>query len=332
MRFAAIRTERSEMDLLIIKLGALGDVVNTLPLAMALKRALGARIYWLVAPLSYPLLKAHPAVDQAIVFDPRRGAAAAAALLRRCRRQRFDLVLDLQRILKSGLWCWALRGERKIGFDRRRCKELTWLLPFERIPAGHPHDHMVHQYLEFARYLGISGRPVEWGLAGGGDLPPGLPQWFVVLNIGATKPANRWSAESFSALARGIQARYGLRCVLTGGPEDSPTALAVHAATGGSVCNLVGKTSLTELIGVLDRSAAVVTCDTGPMHLAVALGKKVLALFGPSDHRRTGPYRGRVIRAKIACSPCGRKTCGWPECMTAIRPEAVLAALSAYLP
>lgn len=319
------------MDILIIKLGALGDVINTLPLAMTLKKTLGARIHWLTAPLSRPLLEAHAVVDQPILFDPRKGAAAAAALWRQCRRQRFDLVLDLQRILKSGFWCWIARGRRKIGFDRRRCKELTWLWPFERIPAGNPHAHMVHQYLEFAHYLGISDPPIEWGLSGGGHLPPGLPLRFVVLNIGATKPANRWTAEGFAALARGIQTRYGLHSVLTGGCEDAPMSRAIHTAAGGSVCNLVGATSLPELIDVLDRSAAVVTADTGPMHLAVALGKKVLALFGPSDHRRTGPYRGRVIRAKVACGPCGRKTCPQPRCMTAIRPEAVLNALNAYL-
>lgn len=319
------------MDILIIKLGALGDVINTLPLALAIKKALGARIHWLAAPLSQPLLEAHAAVDQVIRFNRRQGAEAVTALWCLCRRQRFDLVLDLQRILKSGLLCCVARSQRKIGFDRRRCKELSWLLPFERIPAGNLHAHMVHQYLEFAHYLGISGGTIEWGLVGGGHLPQGLPPRFVVLNIGATKPANRWTTEGFSALALGIQTRYGLRCVLTGGREDAPMARAIHAATGGSVCNLVGMTSMPELIDVLDRSAAVVTCDTGPMHLAVALGKKVLALFGPSDHQRTGPYRGRVIRAKVACGPCGRKTCAHPQCMIAIRPEAVLNALSVYL-
>lgn len=319
------------MDILIIKLGALGDVINTLPLAMALKKALAARIHWLVAPLSYPILETHTAVEQAILFDRRNGPAAAANFWRQCRRQCFDLVLDLQRILKSGLLCCAASGQRKIGFDRRRCKELSRLFPCERIPASDPKAHMVDQYLEFAHYLGISGRSVEWGLGGSRHLVQGLPPRFVVLNIGATKPANRWTTEGFSALALDIQARYGLPCVLTGGREDEAVARAIHAAAGTSLCNLVGRTSLPELIDVLDRSAAVVTCDTGPMHLAVALGKNVLALFGPSDDRRTGPYRGRVIRVKVACGPCNRKTCAHPQCMTAIRPEAVLEALAPYL-
>jgi heptosyltransferase-1 len=319
------------MDILIIKLGALGDVVNTLPLAMALKKGLGARIYWLTAPLSHPLLEAHPAVDGVILFDIRKGIGGITTLWRHCRSRRFELVLDVQRILKSGLWGWAARGQRKIGFDRRRCKELTWLLPFERLPAGDSHAHMVHQYLEFAHYLGVSDKSVQWGLTASGHPPQGLPPRFVALNIGATKPANRWTVEGFTALALGIRSRYGLSCVLTGGREDVTMARGIEAATFGSVFNLADKTTLAELIDVLESSAAVVTCDTGPMHLAVALGKKVLALFGPSDHRRTGPYQGRVIRARVPCGPCGRKTCGRPDCMTAIKPEMELDALDAFL-
>ena len=97
------------------------------------------------------------------------------------------------------------------------------------------------------------------------------------------------------------------------------------------VFNLVGKTSLLELIDLIAAAAVVVSCDTGPMHLAVALGKPLVALFGPSDERRTGPYRGTVIRAKLDCAPCSRKTCAVPTCMEAIRPEDVLQALDAHL-
>jgi len=319
------------MDVLIIKLGALGDVVNTLPLAISIKKELGACIYWLVAPLSHPLLVNHPAVDQTILFNHRRGAAALATALGQCRSRHFDIVLDLQRIIKSGLLCCAARSDRKIGFDRGRCKELTWLLPFERIPPGDPHAHMVHQYLDFARYMGLSGRRIEWGLTSDGSLPRVLPTDFVVLNIGATKPANRWMPENFAALALRIHDCYGLQSVLTGGIEDIPMAKAIQTAADGAVFNLAGRTTLPELVSVLDRAIAVVACDTGPMHLAVALGKKVLALFGPSDHRRTGPYKGKVIRARISCGPCSRKICDLPKCMDAITPDLVLSHLSGFL-
>jgi heptosyltransferase I len=319
------------MDILIVKLGALGDVVNTLPLAIALKEQLAARIHWLVAPLSHPLLSEHEAVDEAIRFDSHQGASSILSQLQHLRRRNFDIVLDLQRILKSGLICGAVRGKRKIGFDKRRCKEYTGWLPFERIPSLDPQSHMVHQYLEFARYLGILEVSVKWRIPNGAQLRGKLPADYAVLNIGATKPANRWTVEGFANLARMIHRQYHLPSVLTGGPEDASMAQSIQAIAGDNVQNWVGRTSLMELIDLLDASRWVVTCDTGPMHLAVALGKKVIALFGPSDHRRTGPFRGHVIRAKIKCAPCNRKKCTDPVCMRAIPAEEVFRILTAQM-
>lgn len=320
-----------QMDILIVKLGALGDVINTLPLAIVLKQQIDARIHWVTAPLSYPLLCEHEAVDRAILFDRRDNIASTVALLRELRSRKFDLVFDLQRILKSGLICLAAKGKRKIGFDRRRCKELTWLLPFERIPGSDPNAHMVHQYLDFAYHLGLKEQKVDWRIGTKGEKPKVLSGKYVVLNIGATKPANRWLADGFVDLVRMLQRRHHVPCVLTGGPEDIPMARRIEDALKGSVCNLVGKTSLTDLIGVINGAAVVVTCDTGPMHLAVALGKRVVALFGPSDHHRTGPFNGKVIRAKMNCAPCGRKACPEPLCMEAIHPESVLAVVAGCL-
>jgi heptosyltransferase-1 len=319
------------MKVLIVKLGALGDVINTLPLAIALREQLGARIHWLVAPLSHPLLAAHEAVDQAILFDPKIGIKATACLLGDLRARSYDLVLDLQRILKSAFISGVVHGRQTIGFDRRRCKEMTWLLPFERIAAADPQRHMVHQYLEFAEHLGLKEIQIDWRIPITMPEPADLTEGFVVLNIGATKRVNRWTASGFAALARMIHARFGLLCVLTGGREDAPMAQSIIAVAGDAVCDKVGRTSLMELVSLLRAGRAVVTCDTGPMHLAVALGKPVVALFGPSDHRRTGPYRGKVIRGKIDCGPCGRKKCKRPICMTAIGAADVLRVLESCL-
>jgi lipopolysaccharide heptosyltransferase II len=319
------------MDILIVKLGALGDVVNTLPLAISLKKHLGARIHWLVEPLSHPLLSRHAAVDVPILFDKRRWASALPGVLRSLRERRFDLAIDLQRTAKSGLFTLATSADRRVGFDRGRCKEMTWLLPFERIPAASPSDHMVRQYLEFADYLGVPGGEVAWDLPAGDRPRQSLPGSYFVLNIGATKPANRWGAKGFALLAGLAEKRFGMACVLTGGPEDRPIADEVMAGAQGEVTDLVGRTTIMELISVLQGASAVVTCDTGPMHLAVALNKEVVALFGPADPRRTGPYRGRVIRKDLPCSPCGRKNCEEPRCMEAIQPEDVMAELEALL-
>jgi len=321
----------STMDILFIKLGALGDVINTLPLAITLRERLGARIHWLVEPLSLPLVSGHPAIGNVILFDKKNWIRALPEILGDLRSRRFDITLDLQRIIKSGLFCMASRSDRKVGFDRSRCKELTWILPFERITAGDPGDHMARQYLEFAHFLGAIPGEVRWDIPVTGKLPPGLPRDYVVLNIGATKAANRWTTEGFAALADALMQRRSVVSVLTGGPEDSDMARRIAALGHGSVFDLTGKTTIPELKEILAGSRAVVSCDTGPMHLAVALGREVVALMGPSDPRRTGPLNGRVVRLDLDCMPCNRRHCDDPRCMRGITVEMVMQELEEVL-
>lgn len=315
------------MDILIIKLGALGDVVNTLPLAIRLKQHFDARIHWIVEPLSFPILSRHSFIDEVILFDRKYLWKSLPELIRTIRSQRFDIALDLQRIAKSALLCLATSSNRKIGFDRLRCKEMTWILPFERISPSDPSNHMVHQYLEFAGHFGIPSGEPQWAIPEGDAPPVELPEEYLVLNIGATKPANRWNAGGFSVLADLVMERYGLPCVLTGAGEDRATADRIVERARNPVVNLVGRTTIMELIGVLSGARAVVSCDTGPMHLAVALQKEVVALFGPADPRRTGPYLGYVIQKSLPCIPCNKTTCSSPLCMDSILPEDVIEKL-----
>ncbi|PIE70469.1 MAG: hypothetical protein CSA22_07890 [Deltaproteobacteria bacterium] len=320
------------MRILIVKLGALGDVINTFPLAVALKDHLAAEIHWLVAPLSAPFVSAHPCVDQTVVFDKKGGIRAAFRVAGLLRKTRYDGVLDLQRILKSALFTQAVRADRRIGFDPDRCKEMTAFFPFERIPAGDPGDHMARQYMEFSAYLGLPSAPIAWRMPPAASACPLRPQTpYAILNVGATKVANRWFPDRFAELAAGIQKTFGWEVVLTGGPEDRPMAAAIMAASDTCVpVNTVGETRLPELQHLIEGAQAVVSCDTGPMHLAVALGRPVFALFGPADPRRTGPLNGVVIRKAVPCSPCGRKTCNQKRvyCMEAVLPEDVLAAMT----
>ncbi len=313
--------------MLIIKLGALGDVVNTLPLAIRLKQHFDARIHWISEQLSFPLLSRHPFVDQVILFDRKLLRKSLPELIRTIRKQRFDIAFDLQRIAKSALICLASSSDRRIGFDRRRCKEMTWLLPFERIAPSDPSSHMVNQYLDFAEHLGVRREEPQWAIPQG-DIPSAaLPEKYLVLNIGATKPANRWNAGGFSALADLAMDRYGFPCVLTGGKEDRAMADRIVQGAKSPIFDLVGRTTIMELIWTLSRARAVVSCDTGPMHLGVALGKEVVALFGPADPRRTGPYRGHVIRKSLPCIPCNKRSCSSPLCMDSILPEDVIEKL-----
>ncbi len=315
------------MKILIVKLGALGDVINTFPAVIRLKKHFNAEIHWLVAPLSYPLVNNHPFVDRVILFDKNRKYGLTDTIIE-IRKVTYDITFDFQRTLKSGFFCLISKSRKKLGFDKKRCKEFTWLYPFTRIPPSDPGKHMLEQYLDFTDYLGIKKDSITWEIPLPDAIDINLPEKYIILNIGATKKANLWQVEKFADLARLIYDKTKIMSVLTGGgKEDIKRSLRIAALAGKSVINLVGKTSLTELAGIISACEVLVSCDTGPMHLSVALGKRTIALFGPSDPRRTGPYRGEVIKKSISCSPCNRKKCSDPICMAMISPDDVFSKI-----
>ncbi len=317
------------MKILFVKLGALGDVINTLPLAVSLKKNIDACITWLVEPLSFPIVNGHPSVDRVILFERKNWRRALPYVLSELRSECFDITLDLQRILKSAYFSMATRSSRRIGFDKGRCKESTWMFPFERIPRADAGRHMAVQYLDFARYLGVYDPVINWDIPVSGIIPFNLPEKYVVLNIGATKKANLWPEKYFSELAEMITSHFGIRSIITGGREDVISSESIAEKSGDCVINLAGKTTIPELKEIIAGAELVVSCDTGPMHLAVALGRPVIALFGPSDPGRTGPLYGEVIRKSQDCAPCNKRNCDDPRCMRDISPRDVLERMEA---
>ena len=294
---------------LVVRLGAIGDVANALVVATALKSAApGIKVGWAVHDLASPLVVGHPDVDRVHVWRRRRGADELARVLREVRGEGYGLALDLQRILKSALLARLSRAPRVLGFDRARAKELSWLWTKEHVPPGRPGAHMVVQYLEFVRYLGL---PVYGAVqrfpedpaaeAFAEQLVCALGRPPIVLNLGASKPENRWPARRFGELGRRILDEVGLPVVLTGGPGDAALGAEAWEALGDKVGaqNLVGQTGLLQLLELMRRARLVVSCDTGPMHLAAAVQTPVVALFGPADPGRTGPFgeQHRVVRA-----------------------------------
>jgi ADP-heptose:LPS heptosyltransferase len=321
------------MKILIIKLGALGDVINTLPLAVNIKKKIPCEIHWLVAPLSRPLLDNHPCIDQVFVFNKKQVFKSLYSVIPELRKHTYDVVLDLQRILKSGIFSCVVKSRRRIGFDKDRTKEFSWLFPFERLKPASQKQHMLDHYLDFLSPLNIERLEVTWQIPRFSSIDLPIPKKYIVLNIGATKPANRWAPENFAQLADIIHEKYKTPCLLTGGREDQAAADLVLATARSPVSDLTGKTSLEMLIEILAHADYVISCDTGPMHLARALGTEVIALFGPSDPIRTGPYQCRVIQKSNNCSyqihdmhpiPCNSRNCSNPLCMKAIKPSDVI--------
>jgi len=320
------------MKILIVKLGALGDVINTFPLAVILKEKLQCEIHWLVAPLSYSLVADHDCVDRAILFDKNLGLSSVKEVLKQIRGEEpYDIAFDLQRILKSGFFVLASKSLRKIGFDKNRCKELSWLFPFERIPPLDPQRHMLDQYLEFADHLQIQYNNIQWKIPKKNISMPVLPEQYLVLNIGATKPVNQWDPKKFAALIDEINKKIKIPCVLTGGPENKASAEIIKTKVNGTLIDLCGKTTIYELVHILSNAFGTISCDTGPMHLSIALNTRVIALFGPSNPERTGPYKGIVIKKEQDCSPCNKKNCSNPLCMDKISVADVMHQLKKWI-
>jgi lipopolysaccharide heptosyltransferase I len=330
--------------LLIVKLSSLGDVIHALPTLEAVRGLYPpGHITWLAEEAFAPLLLGHPAVDEVWAiprlrlarrsFGPQ--AAALALMARRLRARSFDMVIDLQGLLKSALWVALARSPRKIGYDRTR--EGSYLVLTEKLAPYDPDAHAVRRYLNMARHLGAPEGPPRFRLehlgAGSGEVLGAIPQKpYVVLHPGARWRTKLWPETNWGSLAAWLAAK-GLAVVLTGSPGDLAQAEAIATHCPTPLVNLAGKTTLGELARVLKGAAFAITTDTGPMHLAAALGVRVAALFGPTAPWRTGPFGEghQIVRLGLECSPCFRRECPEPRCLTELPVERVVAACEKML-
>lgn len=316
--------------ILVVKLGAIGDVVNTLPFVNRLRLGYPrAQITWAIGPASHALIRGQRAVDRFLVFDARE-RARWRSFLRELRADRFDLAIDLQRILKSGVITRASGAPFRLGFDRARCKESSWLFTNRRIPSRERPGVTLEQYLEFADWLECPPSPVRWDLPDEPFEPAAADERRVVVNVGASKGANRWYAEKWAELATALVHECGATVHLTGGEVDREAVDALVRAASVPLVDHAGRLSLKQTAGLIRSARLFIGCDTGPLHIAAAVGTPCVALFGAADPARTGPYgeRTRVVRHVVPCSPCRRRECnvaGHP-CMRDLTASAVLAA------
>jgi heptosyltransferase-1 len=314
---------------LIIKPSSLGDIVHALPVLAAIRRRWpAAHVAWLIGSSFAPLLAGHPMLDEVIPFDRRhygrmwrspRAFLDFWRLVAELRGRRFDLVLDLQGLVRSGLMAWLFYSQRV------------------RCPAGAA--HAVDRNLCLAAAAGLEERSPEFPLAlrdeerrsarellrqsGVGE------SGFVAVLPGARWESKRWTSTGFAAVIDALHAD-GLRCVLLGAPDERPAAEAVARACRSAPIDLTGRTSLRDLTALLADARLVLCCDSGPMHLAAALGVPTVAVFGPTDPLRTGPYSpaADVVAHAVPCAPCLRRVCplGHHACMAELDPGRVIDA------
>jgi len=280
-------------------LSAAGDTVHVLPLVTAIKRAHpDCRITWVLQPGPATLVQGHPHVDEVLLFDRQRGWRAFRDVGRQLAERRFDAVLDLQTYLKAGILTALSRAPVRLGFDRARGKDLNWLFTNRRI-APHQPQHIQDEFLEFLQPLGVAVEPVTWELGPWPDERAWQQSWrssidgpIAALVVGASKPEKEWVPERWAALADALRGDYGLHPVLVGGrsPREEAAELLISAAAKTPVTSALGS-GLRRLVSILDASALVISLDTGPLHMSVALERPVITLAGYSNPLRTGPWR-----------------------------------------
>ena len=341
------------MNILIVKLSAIGDVLHTLPALNALRQAFAdARITWLVEEAAAALIEGHPALDRVLVCrrkswirDWKAGrrkavVAEAADFVARLRDTVYDVVLDFQALLKGAVWIALCRGKRKIGFDRgmEHMEHSYWFLN-ERIPPISMDVHALERNLVMLEPLGIRNvQDVVYRLPITADhrnqakrlLQPLFGTGPIVcINPVAKWETKLWTAQGFAAVADRLVAEVGAAVVFTGAKEDRNAIDAIRSRMSRNSLDVSGKTDLMTLAAIYEIADGVISTDTGPMHLAAAVETPVVALFGPTAPWRTGPYgnRHRVIRLGTPCSPCFRRSCEKPVCMQDIDAESVFQAV-----
>ena len=283
----------------VVLLSAIGDVVHGMPVVTSLKRAWpDARITWVIQPVAHALVESHPDVDEFIVFDRAAGLAAFREFRSNVAGRRFDLVVTLQVYLKASLLTALLDSTRKLGFDRHRARDLNWVFTTERIPPHEP-QHVQDQYFEFLQHLGVEAVH-EWKFAFGQAEAEARRGFFAELDrpalavvVGTTRPGKNWLPERYARVLEVAETDLGLKPIIVGSEHPVELAAARQVVASTRARPIVAlKNDLRRLAWILDGSALVLSPDTGPLHMATALGTPVIGLYGYTDPKRVGPYRG----------------------------------------
>lgn len=319
--------------ILIVKPSSLGDVVHSLPFLSAVKQCFPeAEIHWVIAKGLEGLLEGHPLIDGLIIINKdnwknlsRAGATLSEirALYRQLRNERYDVVVDLQGLLRSGLITQATHASLRIGFHEAR--EGSRFFYTHKVRGGRE-IHAVERYMKVAEELGCYAHDIAFPFPitrSASDITASLVDLgpYAVMVPGARWKTKLWPAESFGKVASMLP----LRSIVVGSGTDKTIADEVVACSEERAVSMAGKTSLKELIEIMRNAEVVITNDSGPMHIAAALGIPVIAIFGPTSPKRTGPYgNGHIVfQSDAACVPCFKRSCRDIRCMKEIKPDAV---------
>ena len=287
--------------ILLIRLSALGDVVHALPVASALRETFpGARIDWVVDDRHREILDLVPVIDECIVFNS-RGASAwqrAVEVIRGLRRGRYDVAIDVQGLVKSAFLARASHAIRVIGFPGAHLRERAARLFYTETHDPGDARHVIEKNLRLLAPLGVPDDRIQFPI----EVPPstvpaavrkelgiGESACFALLNPGAAWPNKRWPPERFGAVAAWLQRRHALPSAVIWGPGDEHLAADVASASAGTA-RLAPRTSIADLVALARAATLMISGDTGPLHIAAAVGTPVVGIYGPTSEARNGPW------------------------------------------
>jgi heptosyltransferase-1 len=301
--------------ILVVRLGSMGDIIHSLPAVATLKQSFPqSHLSWVVKPRWIPFLESNPFVDEIIPFE--RTVTTMSSVWRKLRSEHYDLAVDLQSLIQSALILTASRPDRIVGLERSQAREGLAALFYSTTVHSNA-AHRVDRYLDIAMAAGANNPVRTFALPIGspeGTLPEGK---FVLASPMAGWTSKQWPLESYSALAKKLD----MPLVVNGAPESASLLRSVSGAQ-------VHLSGIEGLIDATRRAHAVIGVDSGPLHLAAALSKPGVAIFGPTDPSSHGPYGGslQVLRDASAATSYKRSASFDPS-MQAITPEQVLTAL-----
>ena len=300
MRFSMKEVRSQRLRILVVRLSALGDVVLTLPVACELRRCFPeAHLAWAVESSFAPVLEHHPALDEVIVLP--RGWAKSwqgiRSVWRTMRSRHFDLVIDVQSLTRSALVAWFTGAKTRIGFARPQGRELA---PWMATQLWHPRQtHVVDRFLELLAAVGVSCPQVTFDLhetvdetswAENATRKLGLQGSYAVINPGAGWPSKLWCPHRFAEVAKYLNQSHGIPVLVLWGNQSERDWADIIVAHGGEHTVLSPATNIRQMMALLRRASLMVGCDTGPLHLAAAVGTPCVGLYGPTKGEETGPY------------------------------------------
>ncbi len=293
MNFSGGTVPRS---LCLLRLSAIGDICHALPVVRTLQQVWPqTRLTWIIGKTEHDLIGDIEGIEF-IIFDKRRGVAALRDLRRQMKGRRFDLLLHMQMSLRASLASLLIPARIKLGFDRKRAHDLQWLFTNQRIPHV-PRQHVLDSFFGFIETLGIQERILKWDI----PIDPATRERIrqrlpdppcVVISPCSSMAYRNWTVEGYAAVADHIVEKHGKPVVLTGGPSaiEKEYGEKISALCRHKPVNLIGQTSLKELLAVLDEAELLIAPDSGPAHMATAVNTPVIGLYACTNPDRARPY------------------------------------------